>query len=66
MIKECDCRFCQQKMASQASYIQDLQNRYQEKCITILPDYGAEVKGERLNQVAEDLYGKGQMETVCS
>jgi hypothetical protein len=48
-------------MASQTSYIQDLKRRYQEKKITILPDYGAEVKGDRLNQVAEDLYGKGQM-----
>jgi arsenite-transporting ATPase len=64
VINECDCLFCQRKMASQTSYIQDLQNRYQEKTITILPDYGAEVKGDRLNQVAEDLYGKGQMDTV--
>ncbi len=64
VIRECDCRFCQQKMASQTSYIQDLKSRYQEKQITILPDYGAEVKGDRLNQVAEDLYGKGQMDTV--
>ncbi len=64
VISECDCQFCQRKMASQTSYIQDLQNRYQEKSIIVLPDYGAEVKGDRLNQVAEDLYGKGQMDTV--
>ena len=31
VIRECDCQFCQQKMASQTSYIQDLQSRYQEK-----------------------------------
>ncbi len=61
VIKECDCHFCQQKMESQTSYIRDIQSRYQKKNITILPDYGAEVKGDRLNQVAEDLYGKGQM-----
>jgi anion-transporting ArsA/GET3 family ATPase len=64
VISECDCQFCQRKIASQTSYIQDLQNRYQEKSIIVLPDYGAEVKGDRLNQVAEDLYGKGQMDTV--
>jgi hypothetical protein len=27
----------------------------------VLPDYGAEVKGERLKLVAEDLYGKSQI-----
>lgn len=64
VISECDCQFCQRKIASQTSYIQDLQNRYQEKSIIVLPDYGAEVKGDRLNQVAEDLYGKGQIDTV--
>ncbi len=49
-------------MASQTSYIQDIRNRYHDKDIVILPDYGGEVKGDRLNRVAEDLYVKGQME----
>jgi arsenite-transporting ATPase len=62
VIKECDCGFCQRKMASQTTYIQDLQRRYADKRIAILPDYGAEVKGEGLRQVAEDLYGKHQLE----
>lgn len=61
VIKECDCQFCQRKMASQTTYIRDLQDRYKDKSIAILPDYGAEVKGEALVQVAEDLYGKGQL-----
>jgi arsenite-transporting ATPase len=61
VMRECDCEFCRNKMTSQTSYIQDLQSRYQDKCVAILPDYGAEVKGEGLRQVAEDLYGKGQI-----
>jgi len=61
VMRECDCEFCRNKMASQTSYIQDLQSRYQDKCVAILPDYGAEVKGEGLRQVALDLYGKGQI-----
>ncbi len=61
VINECDCGFCQRKMASQTSYIGDLQKRYADKSIAILPDYGAEVKGDALLQVAEDLYGKGQL-----
>lgn len=61
VIKECDCPFCQRKMASQTSYILDLQNRYADKCIAILPDYGAEVKGDGLLQVARDLYEEGQI-----
>ncbi|AEB68909.1 MAG TPA: TRC40/GET3/ArsA family transport-energizing ATPase [Methanothrix soehngenii] len=62
VIGECPCQFCQEKMASQTSYIQDIRNRYHDKDIVILPDYGGEVKGDRLNRVAEDLYVKGQME----
>ena len=62
VITECDCGFCQRKMASQTTYIQDLQRRYADKRIAILPDYGAEVKGEGLHQVAEDLYGEHQLE----
>ncbi|HUI39755.1 MAG TPA: TRC40/GET3/ArsA family transport-energizing ATPase [Methanothrix sp.] len=62
VITECDCGFCQRKMASQTTYIQDLQRRYADKRIAILPDYGAEVKGEGLHQVAEDLYGKNEIE----
>lgn len=61
VIKECDCGFCQHKMASQTAYLQDLKGRYTDKRIAILPDYGAEVKGEGLQQVAEDLYGKRQL-----
>lgn len=61
VIKECDCGFCQHKMDSQTSYIQDLQKTYMDKRIAILPDYGGEVKGDFLAQVAEDLYGKGQL-----
>ena len=61
VIRDCDCRFCQEKKASQSSYIQELRDRYQEKRITILPDYGGEVKGDGLLQVAEDLYAKEQL-----
>jgi hypothetical protein len=35
--------------------------RYGNKAITILPDYGREVKGDGLLQVAEDLYSREQM-----
>jgi len=56
VIRDCDCHFCREKKASQSSYIQKLRERYQEKRITILPDYGGEVFGEGLLQVAEDLY----------
>lgn len=61
VIKECDCDFCDRKMSSQTAYIDDLQKKYGDKRIAILPDYGGEVKGEFLQQVAEDLYGKGQL-----
>ena len=65
VIRDCACRFCQEKMASQTSYIQELQSRYQEKRIAILPDYGAEVKGERLNCRWQRISTvKGQMETL--
>ncbi|MDD1761355.1 MAG: arsenical pump-driving ATPase GET3 [Methanothrix sp.] len=57
VIPDCNCRFCIEKASSQGSYIKDLKSRYSDKKIIILPDYGAEVKGERLVQVAEDLYG---------
>jgi arsenite-transporting ATPase len=33
VIRECDCQFCQRKMASQTSYIHELQNNYTDKCI---------------------------------
>lgn len=62
VMKECDCGFCRRKMSSQTSYIQDLQTRYTDKRVAVLPDYGAEVKGESLVQVAEDLYGMKQLE----
>ncbi|NMB85642.1 MAG: putative arsenical pump-driving ATPase [Methanosaeta sp. PtaB.Bin018] len=62
VMSECDCQFCQRKMTSQRSYIQGLQAQYSDKRIAILPDYGAEVKGDALQQVAQDLYGKGQIE----
>jgi arsenite-transporting ATPase len=62
VIKECDCDFCSRKMSSQSAYIQHLRQRYDGKSIAVLPDYGAEVKGEALLQVAEDLYGAGQLE----
>jgi arsenite-transporting ATPase len=61
VIKECDCDFCSRKMSSQDAHIQDLRQRYGGKSIAILPDYGAEVKGDALFQVAEDLYGAGQL-----
>ncbi|MDM7939145.1 MAG: TRC40/GET3/ArsA family transport-energizing ATPase [Methanothrix sp.] len=61
VMKECDCQFCQRKMRSQRSYIQALQALYSDKRIAILPDYGAEVKGDALQQVAQDLYGTGQI-----
>jgi hypothetical protein len=48
-------------MSSQDAYIQDLKQRYGGKSIAILPDYGAEVKGDALFQVVEDLYGAGQL-----
>ena len=62
VIRECPCQFCQEKMASQSSHIQDIRNRYQDKRIVILPDYGGEIKGEGLKRVAEDLYARGEME----
>jgi len=58
VILDCDCRFCREKKASQTAYIQELRDRYRDKSITILPDYGGEVLGEVLMQVAEDLYAK--------
>ncbi len=61
VIKECDCDFCMRKKSSQTAYIDDLQKKYSGKRIAILPDYGGEVKGDFLHQVAEDLYGKGQL-----
>jgi len=61
-IQDCDCRFCREKAASQAGYISDLKSRYSGKRMIILPDYGAEVKGEGLMQVAEDLYEKDEQE----
>jgi arsenite/tail-anchored protein-transporting ATPase len=61
VIQDCDCRFCQEKKASQSSYIQELKDRYQKKCISILPDYGGEVLGDGLLQVAESLYADGEM-----
>jgi arsenite-transporting ATPase len=61
VIQDCDCRFCQEKKASQTSYIQELRDSYREKRITILPDYGGEVLGDVLLQVAEDLYAKGEL-----
>jgi arsenite-transporting ATPase len=62
VIKACDCDFCSRKISSQDSYIQYLKQRYGDKSIAILPDYGTEVKGDALCQVAEDLYGAGQLE----
>ena len=60
VIQNCDCRFCREKAASQAGYISDMQSLYRGKRMVVLPDYGAEVKGEGLLQVAEDLYGEIQ------
>jgi arsenite/tail-anchored protein-transporting ATPase len=61
VIPDCDCRFCRSKKTSQSSYIDDLRLRYENKGIAILPDYGGEVKGDGLLQVAQDLYSRGQM-----
>lgn len=58
VIQNCDCRFCREKAASQAGYISDMQSLYRGKRMVVLPDYGAEVKGEGLLQVAEDLYSE--------
>jgi len=58
VIRDCNCRFCQEKKASQSAYIEDLMKRYQNKSIAVLPDYGGEVKGDRLTMVAEDLYSR--------
>lgn len=60
VIQNCDCRFCREKAASQAGYISDMRSLYRGKRMVVLPDYGAEVKGEGLLQVAEDLYGEMQ------
>ena len=62
VMNECDCHFCSRKMASQTSYIQELRTMYSNKRIAMLPDYGAEVKGVGLEEVAKDLYGTGQIE----
>lgn len=58
VIQNCDCRFCREKAASQAGYISDMRSLYRGKRMVVLPDYGAEVKGEGLLQVAEDLYSE--------
>lgn len=58
VMPDCDCRFCREKKASQISYIEDLRQSYMSKDLVILPDYGGEVKGEGLMQVARDLYGR--------
>ena len=62
VMKECDCSFCSRKIASQTSYIQELRTMYSNKRIAMLSDYGAEVKGIGLEEVAQDLYGTGQIE----
>lgn len=56
VIQDCDCRFCREKKTSQTAYIQELRERYRDKQIIILPDYGGEVLGEGLMKVAEDLH----------
>ena len=61
VMPDCNCRFCQEKRASQSSYIDHLCSNYSNKNIVILPDYGGEVKGEGLAQVARDLYGGKQI-----
>ncbi len=61
VISDCDCGFCQRKMASQVSYIDELKKKYSDKNIAILPDYGTEMKGNELRLVADDLFGKGQL-----
>lgn len=58
VMPDCDCRFCREKKASQISYIEDLRQSYMSKDLVILPDYGGEVKGQGLVQVARDLYGR--------
>ncbi|MDM7934367.1 MAG: TRC40/GET3/ArsA family transport-energizing ATPase [Methanothrix sp.] len=60
VMEECGCAFCKRKMASQAAYIDEIKGSYPDKRITILPDYGMEVKGDGLAQVAQDLYGEGR------
>ena len=55
VMPDCDCRFCKDKKASQISYIEDLRRSHRDKDIVILPDYGGEVKGDGLMQVARDL-----------
>jgi arsenite-transporting ATPase len=62
VIQDCNCRFCREKKASQTAHIQELRERYRDKSITILPDYGGEVLGEALMQVAEDLFAKDEKE----
>jgi arsenite-transporting ATPase len=61
VIRGCDCDYCRQKRSSQTGYIGELQRTYSGKRIAILPDYGGEVKGKSLYQVADDLYGTGQL-----
>lgn len=61
VMEDCDCAYCKRRMASQTAYIDSIKNKYCDKRIAILPDYGGEVKGGSLRQVAEDLYGKGQL-----
>jgi arsenite-transporting ATPase len=62
VMENCGCAYCTRRMASQATYIDTIKNKYSDKRIAILPDYGGEVKGNSLMRVAEDLYGKGQLE----
>jgi arsenite-transporting ATPase len=62
VMEECGCAYCTRRMASQTGYIEMIKSKYGDKKIAILPDYGGEVKGDSLMQVADDLYGKGQLE----
>ncbi len=57
----CDCDYCRRRAASQKGYIEEIQTRFANKRIALLPSYGEEVKGAGLSRVARDLYEKGEV-----
>jgi arsenite-transporting ATPase len=61
VMQGCDCEYCHRKKASQTNYIDQIKAMYSSKRIAVLPDYGGEVKGDALSQVAQELYGTGQL-----
>ena len=61
VMPDCDCRFCQEKRASQSSYIDNMCSNYSNKDIVILPDYCRLIRYSH-----HDGFGHGMGITPCS